>query len=263
MSQVPDLGQLLQTAHEEGDLSARSLAVLNVHDVGQAIQSGLGISALDVGSTELVLVAVLVDDSGSIRFAGNADAVCEGTNGLIDALMGSKQRQSILMHTRYLSSGFVLNPWCLLEDAKRLGAHNYNPMGGTPLYDQSVMLLGSVFAKAQEAKANGQIARTVTVIVTDGHDEHSVRTARDVEPIVRDMLMAEVHIIAGVGISDGATDFHGVFGEMGIHQEWILTPSNTRSDIRRAFQLVSSSAVRASQGAVSFSQTAAGGFGAP
>jgi len=64
-----------------------------------------------------------------------------------------------------------------------------------------------------------------------------------------------------MGIDDGFTDFRNVFQEMGVRDEWILTPANTESEIRKAFQVFSRSAVRASQSAVSFSQTAMGGFG--
>jgi hypothetical protein len=71
--------------------------------------------------------------------------------------------------------------------------------------------------------------------------------------------------VAGMGISDGSTDFARVFREMGIPDQWVLTPRNDPKEIRRAFQLFSQSAIRAS-GGVGFSQTAQtgvsmGGFG--
>jgi hypothetical protein len=67
----------------------------------------------------------------------------------------------------------------------------------------------------------------------------------------------------GIGIADGSTDFKAVFGEMGIRDEWILTPKNSPSEIRRAFQMLSQSATRASQSATTFSQAAMGGFASP
>ena len=260
-SQVPNLSSLFQSAHDEGDISAQSLGILSVVDVGQLIQAGIGVSALGVAASEVVLVTLEPDDSASILFAGNAPVMCDGHNMVIDALMVSKQRTAILFHTRYLN-GLEFNPWCLLEDARRMDSHNYNPDKGTPLYDQTVVVLGSVLAKAKEAKDNGQVARTVTLIMTDGHDEHSVRnTAKDVASLVHDMLMAETHIVALMGIDDGRTDFRQIAREMGIQDNWVLTPGNSPQEIRRAFQTFSSSAVRASQGAQSFSQTAVGGFG--
>jgi hypothetical protein len=48
-----------------------------------------------------------------------------------------------------------------------------------------------------------------------------------------------------------------VFREMGIEDRWILTPGSTASEIRRAFQVFSQSAIRAGQGAPA---PALGGF---
>lgn len=47
---------------------------------------------------------------------------------------------------------------------------------------------------------------------------------------------------------------------MGIEDRWILTPGQGASDIRRAFQVFSQSAVQASQGATAFHQASVGGF---
>ncbi len=262
MTESVKVNELLQSAEDAGNLSAQSVQALTVVDLGAQIQAGLGISVDDVKSSEVVLVTVMPDDSSSIEHAGNSQVVSDGHNLVIEALSGSKQQDSILLHTRYLN-GDVLNKYCLLDQAVRMDSSNYYPNKGTPLYDQAVVLLGTVLVKSQEFAENGVPVRTVTLLVTDGHDEHSTRqTAATVQPIIQDMLMAEVHIIAAMGIDDGGrTNFHQVFEEMGIKPEWILTPGNTPSEIRKAFQVFSQSAVRASQGAQSFSRAAMGGFG--
>ena len=125
-----------------------------------------------------------------------------------------------------------------------------------------VVLLGTVLAKAQEFADNGVPVRTVTLIISDGGDEHSHRaSAATVRSLVTDMLRAETHIVAAMGIDDGSTDFRQVFRDMGIRDEWILTPGNSRKEIHQAFQLFSQSAVRASQSGNSFNSL--GGFGSP
>jgi hypothetical protein len=87
-------------------------------------------------------------------------------------------------------------------------------------------------------------SRTVTLLITDGADVHSTRAdASHVKSLVDDLLAGENHIVAGMGISDGSTDFRAVFREMGIPDEWILTPGDGKSDIRRAFQVFSQSAI--------------------
>ncbi len=280
-SQVQNVSNLFQTAHDDGFLSAGSMQSLNSFDLGAEIQAGLGVSVNAVHSSEVVLVTMMVDDSGSIRFAGNSKAVRNGHNIVLEALLKSKQNHSILAHTCYLNGQvlFPYQPLAIVDQAKKnqngriayiqnpdvkmMTTRNYNPNLGTPLYDQTIVLLGRVLAKYQEFADSGVIARTVTLIITDGDDQHSCQaTAATVRPLVED-LIGERHIVAAMGIDDGCTDFSGIFREMGIRDEWILTPGNTENEIRNAFQMFSQSAVRASQGAGSFSQTASGGFAGP
>ena len=255
------LDDLFGAAKDDGELSQQSAQVLAIPDLGAQIQAGLGITVDDVQASEVVLVTMMCDDSGSIRFAGNAQAIRDGHNLVLDALAKAKQKDGLLAHTRLLN-GTVVFPYRPIEQAARLDAHNYDPNGGTPLYDQSVVLLGTVLAKAREFADAGVPARTVTLLLTDGADQHSVlASAKDVRAIVEDLRRQESHIVAGLGVSDGATDFKRVFREMGIEDKWILTAGANAQEIRKAFQLFSQSAVRASQ-AAAFSKTALGGFGA-
>ncbi len=241
--------QLLGEAHDQGALSAKSLKTLDVIDVGAQIQAGLGCTIDDVGSSEVVLVTMMPDDSQSIAHAGNTDAVRDGHNFVLQALTDSKQAGEVLAHTRYLN-GSVLCPYTALEHAVKMSAANYHPHLGTPLYDQACVVLGTVIAKAQELAQAGIAVRTVTLIITDGGDYGSRRCKpADVKAIVDDMLAQENHIVAAMGIHDGTTDFKAVFRAMGIPDRWVLTPGNSASEIRRAFAVFSQSAVRASQGA--------------
>ncbi|MEM9213018.1 MAG: hypothetical protein AAGD25_01450 [Cyanobacteria bacterium P01_F01_bin.150] len=260
MTSTPNIDNLFQTAHEDGLLSNASMQALNVVDIGAQIQAGLGIHVDDVMSSEVVLMTIMPDDSGSIKFSGNSAVVRAGHNTILDALATSKQQDNILVHNRYLN-GAVLYPYCPVKQAVRMDSQNYNPNKGTPLYEQTLVLLGTVLAKTQEFDDNGVPVRTVTLIITDGADGSSRATAKQVKTLVEAMLRSENHIVAGMGIDDGQTDFHHVFRAMGIRDEWILTPGNSQKDIRQAFQIFSQSAIRASQSAGSFSQTSLGGFG--
>lgn len=240
--------KLLADAHDTGALSAKSIAALDIVDVGAQIQAGLGVTIDDVAASEVVLLTMMPDDSGSITAANNAGAVRDGHNFVLDALSRSKQSGEVLAHTRYLN-GHVLCPYTTLANAVQLTPANYNPRLGTPLYDQTVVLLGTVIAKAQELAQAGIAVRSVTLLITDGGDCTSKRARpSDVATIVADMLAQENHIVAAMGIDDGTTDFRKVFRGMGIPDAWILTPGNSAPEIRRAFQVFSQSAVRASQG---------------
>lgn len=247
---TPAINQLFHNA----GLSVDSLQTLNVPDIGEAIQTAMGIDPDDVMSSESVLVTMLIDDSGSISFNGNTQNVIDGYNGVLEALQTSKQKDGILVHTKYLN-GVILYPYTLVETIHPITHVQYKPSGGTPLYDQSVILLGTVIAKTQEFLENGIPVKSITLIITDGRDEHSVRhKASDVAKIVRDMRNSENYIVAGFGISDGHTDFYKIFEDMGITREWILTSASDASSIRKTFQVFSQSALKISQG------TSLGGF---
>ncbi len=293
-STTVNLQSLITTAKASGELSGPSLAAIDVPDVGAAIQAAMGVSVDDVDASETVIVSLLMDDSGSIRFGKNADLVRQGHNLMLDALTGTKQRDSILAYCRYLN-GTVLYPYTPVVDAVRMDSSNYDPMGGTPLFDETVTLCATVLAKWQEFRQARVTCRTISAIIADGNDEGSYRqNAGTCRALITDMLAkSERNIIAGMGIDDAPlscrdcgntklretavsvkacpqcgsafhrTDFKKVFSDMGIPDQWILTPQNSPSEIRKAFLMLSQSAVRASQGATGFSQTAAGGFAAP
>ncbi len=254
------VGALLRDAKAEGALSKHSLNILSNDDIGEQIAAGLGTPALTVNATEVVLVSSLIDDSSSIRFvAGNTEAVRDGHNLLLGALGGSKASEGIQVACRYLN-GTILYDYRPLAGAVQMSSSNYDPCGGTPLYDQTVVFLGGVLVKTQEFAQQGVPVRSVSVIVTDGRDEGSVKhKAKDCASLAQDLVLQENHVVAFMGIDDGHMDFRAIALEMGVRDEWILTPKNTPSEIRKAFALVSKSAVRVSQ-AANFSQAAAGGF---
>jgi len=250
---------LFKSALADGALSASALKALQVANYGAAIQANLGIIPGDVKASEVVLVSLLLDDSGSIEDAGNTGAMKDGVNGILDALAGAKKRDDVLVYIELLNKGLV-QPYVLLADSVRLTGKNYKPYGQTPLFAKSVVFLGTVIAKAQEFALTGVPCRTISLIATDGANNVSGVPASDVAAIAKDMVSRELHIVMGYGISDGFTDFLRVFTEMGLKKNSILTSANDPKEVRQKLQLFSQSAVRASQGAASFSKVAGGGF---
>src|SRR6476659_913278 len=119
-----NIKKLFQDAEDEGQLSPAAVQALNVIDLGAQIQAGLGASVDDVQSSEVVLVTIMPDDSGSIQHGKNADAVRNGHNLVLSALVDSKQRDSILAHNRYLN-GHVLYPYCPITKAVKMDKSNY------------------------------------------------------------------------------------------------------------------------------------------
>jgi hypothetical protein len=257
-----DAAALFGAAADQGLVSAATHQALTVVDLGAQIQAALGTPPDLIEATEQFLVAIVLDDSSSIRFAGNEPIVRTGVKEVVKALGGSKTSDGILMLIQKLNSG-LLCPFTPIRDVPDITPQNYSCSGDTPLNDRVFETLSAVLAKQVQVNQTGAQVRTATLIVSDGANNASRRSAAEVKKLVTDLLKAECHIVAAMGIDDGSTDFRQVFSEMGIPDQWILTPKNNPTEIRRAFNLFSRSSVQASQGAASFSKTNAGGFQTP
>lgn len=335
---MADLHQLLQGAADEGDLSRVSISVMQSMDLTPIINNALGVSPVNVTSTEVILLGMLLDDSGSIAEkqvllddkgnpvydngkpvrVDNVGNMISGVNTVLDAQLSSKVRDTILVHIALLNGGLVceyrpietmirliskedlanlynnkdqkvvyeveqaatelgLPPDLVAErigfgERTALDAYNdaseswyvYWPTGGTPLYKNSIPFYATVVAKTQEYRDVGIAVRSIELTATDGEDLHSgLIKATDVASVVSDMLTTERHIVAAMGIKKENVDFRRVFKDMGIRDQWVLTPTNSPKEIRAAFLTFSQSAQRASQSAQNFSQSAVGGFTNP
>lgn len=256
---TPSTKQLFQSAQSAGNISQQSVQALTVVDVSAQINAAMGVPALNIPASEVVLVSQMPDDSGSM--ASKAKLACEGHNLVLDALDEARVKDNVLAHTRYLN-GQVLFPFCQLDQSVKMSLSNYFPSGNTPLYKQSLVLLATVLLKAQEFEDNGVPVRTISLIITDGGENASGKIrVTHVRQVVEDMLRAENHIIAGMGIDDGYTDFQQVFSEMGILPGWVLTPGNSEKEIRAAFRTFSKASAQASSSTAGFA--ALGGFVTP
>lgn len=113
----------------------------------------------------------------------------------------------------------------------------------------------------ERLRDGGTPARSVVVVVTDGEDVGSKHTVADCARLSRDLLASELFTLALVGVGSDV-NFEHVAKSMGIPPGCILWERDASpSGLRRAFQLVSRSAVRASQGKIQ--PGAAAGFFVP
>ncbi len=243
---MANIENLLVEAASDGEVSRHTTALLTDAATLTQIKKGDGVSASEYRESEALIVTLLVDDSGSIFDRGNDGAVRDGFNAIIEALKGTKQRGRILMSCRYLN-GTVLCPYEYLEKAPLMSDRNFRNGGGTPLYDQTLVTIGSVMAKAKEFDDAGINHRTWTLVISDGADEHSRRVrAADVAELIK-TLNSEVHVVLAIGVSDGKTDFRQVFCQMGIKEDKIMVSTDDPKAIRATFRLASQSAVAMNQ----------------
>jgi hypothetical protein len=187
----------------------------------------------------MLLVTMMPDDSGSINSCGNAPAIRRGHNEYLEGF--SQSPASILVRTRYLN-GSQLFDFCKPKDAVRMDRANYNPDHGTPLYDQTFAVLGEVLSSAALFAKQHQECEifTMTCILTDGADQGSrSKGPADVKAVVDRMLASGRHIVAGIGVRDGMTNFTQIFQSMGIPEQWIMVLEREEGDIVQGMSQVS------------------------
>ncbi len=262
-SSAANSNDLFDNARAEGVISAASHKAFTIPDVSAQINQAMGVPAIDVkGGSEIFAVEIVVDDSTSIRRAGNEQAIRDGVNKVRADLKGAKNHKSILMCVRFLNAGVVI-PFTPIDDVPLLDSTNYRANGGTPFYDTTVISYGDLVKKTQEFSDRGTPVRSATLLVCDGHDEGSslYMTPESVAPLTKDFLSGEQHIVCAMGIQDDlGTDFRDIFLRMGVLEQCILKTDASGTDIRRGFGTFSTVATTASQGAPGFSQAQVGGF---
>jgi uncharacterized protein YegL len=256
-----DLSQLFAGAVADGVISSASSSVLTGH-MGKVVIAGAAGRALeDITASDVTLVTVLIDASSSIADRGVEQVVRDGQNHIIDAFAKSKQKDALLLALWTFSTDMdVLHSYVPVDDAVRLTAKNYRGHGGTALYDTYCDALAANVAYAQRLRDGGTPCRSVVVVITDGEDTGSRRKAGDCARLSKELLASEMFILAFVGVGHDA-NFIQVATAMGIPPGCVLVQKDaTPSALRKVFQRVSQSAIRASQGQIA-PGVAAGFFG--
>ena len=214
------------------------------------IAGAAGKDAEDIVASDVTLVTLLVDASSSIHDRGLEDAVRAGQNTLVDALSDTRERDSILMALwTFNDDTNVLHSYVGLDDVTRLDKKSYAGLGCTRLYDTWCDALTANVSYAEQLRSSGTPCKSVVVVVTDGADVGSKRSAGECARISRVVLASEQFTLAFVGVGGG--DFHAIARDMGVPDGCVAVQAQaTPSAIRQVFRMVSQSAIRASQGRI-------------
>lgn len=246
------LNHLFSDAASSGIISTSTSTLLSGNLGNVVIAGAAGKDLEDIEATDVTLVTVLLDSSSSIGSRKLEQAVRDGYNLLLDTFACSKDRDSILLALwTFDSRATVIHSYVPVPEAASLDQTNYRAGGTTSLYDTWCDALAANIAYAQRLRDAGTPCRSVVIVITDGEDVSSKRLATHCAQISRDLLRSEQFLLAFVGVGDDV-DFHSVAKNMGIPEGNILAHiSANASDLRKAFQMVSQSAIRVSQSVVS------------
>ena len=264
-SQPADINALLSGAEQDGHISPQTTAVLKTRNLNALLQQGLGKPAVSVSLAQIFGQVVVLDDSSSIADANNEQIIRDGFNSMRKELISSTARDEIMIAVTQLNRG-ILVPFTPLVDCVELNSSNYEGNGRTPQYEGIVTGAGLLLSKWREFADQGAEFRGALVFVGDGAHYNPGGKLRkdDVRQTLEDLRRQgpERFLALFIGIDDGHTDFKAEGIAMGFDANKILTPKNTGSEIRKAFQVASRASKTASQSAGGFSKVATGGFGA-
>lgn len=214
----------------------------------------------ELATKDILLVLLLLDDSGSIGSSGNTQAVIDGYNGFIEAL--KKAQGEIRVKTMFLNGyGKPVTSFQHPNEVEAMTPQTYYPAGGTPLFPRSLEALSQVNCEAGQLALQGFTVRTMTFIFTDGGDTSGM-SASQVRAAVIPMLASGMHIVGGCAVNDGCTNFWQVFMAMGIPEQCIKVLKNDPDEIAQTMSSMGQTASEASidpRSYENFSQTGFGG----
>ena len=251
MSDKDDVNALISAAVAGGTIS-QSTANQITGNLGNIVLAGAAGKALeDITATDVTLVTVLLDASGSIRHRNLEAAIRDGHSALLTAFSGAKEGGSILLAVWTFNSQMdVLCSYLPVDEAAKLNAKNYSAIGSTKLYDTWCDALAANVAYAQRLRDGGTPTRSVVIVITDGEDVGSRKTSGECSKLSRELLASEMFTLSFVGVGTDA-NFDAVAKAMGIPAGCVLVQKDaTASGMRKVFQLVSQSAILASQGRI-------------
>jgi uncharacterized protein YegL len=259
------IANLFSSAAQAGTISDATSSVL-ANQVGGhlgsvVIAGAAGIDTEDIVASEVTLVTVLIDRSSSIASRSLEQAIRDGQNILVEAFSQSREKDSVLMALWTFNDELTVHhAYVPVNDALKLDASNYAAVGGTRLYDTWCDALAANVAYAQRLQNSGTPCRSIVVVITDGEDCGSRRSAAACAKISRELLASEQFILAFVGVG-ADTDFRKVARAMGVPNDSIAVQTDaTPAALRQIFRMVSQSAIRASQGKIAPGR---GGFFGP
>ncbi len=245
-----DPAALFSRAAAQGAVTAATATTLS-GDLGSLVIAGAaGLAAEDIQAQDVTLVTLLVDASSSIADRGLEASVREGQKALMEAFGGSTDDGVLVAQWTFASEVRVLHGYVPVADAARLDAKNYRANGTTHLHDAVFDAMAANLAYAQTLRDAGTPVLSVVVVVTDGEDVGSKRSAKTCAKLACDLVASEQFLLAFVGVGSDV-DFKQTAAAMGFPDGSVLVAKDaTPHALRQAFRMVSRSALQASRGRV-------------
>lgn len=204
----------------------------------------------EITSPRVTNFGIWLDGSSSMR--PWTSIMIECLNRVKNAISNSKQADEIQVGVTRFDSKVVPGGYQPIDKMMT----DYQACGRTLLYDCIVDGVPRLLNYMNEQRAFGTTPQGIVNIMSDGDDYGSLNKKHDAKDAIEELHNAEV-TVAYIAFGDEARE---IAEQLGIRPENIKNADNvTESELRKIFDLMSKSAIRASKAAAT-GNTAAGGF---
>lgn len=250
----------IQSAVSQGQISADAAEQL-IEPLDEVAASGAaGVAVDDIDAEEVTLISLVFDCSGSMSTF--RDTVIEAHKKcFLDPLKKAKNADAILCQVWIFSDDprqgekcRLLHGYMPVPDCPELTPAQYDPDGGTPLWESIVRAMTGLVAYSQTLRDSGTRTKNILVVFSDGAENASDRkfTSPGIRQVVAALLKQENYVLSYCFFGD-EKDAQRIAAEIGFPDHHRLTVGQNDSDIRRLFGQVSASVISASQSTVSAS----------
>lgn len=189
----------------------------------------------DLGATEYTLGAIAVDSSGSVYSYSSELENC--LSEIVEACRLNPRADNMML--RVTSFNSQLKEINGFKQLNQIGKDDFKgtiqPSGQTALYDATLEAIEGMLTYAKSMTDNDYAVNGILFVLTDGEENASIRSAKDVEKAFRDAVHGEVleslqSILIGVGVDGNVKMFLNKFEkEVGFSQFVAVGEANKKS----------------------------------
>lgn len=253
-----DLENALDLAASHGEITQKSKGIIIANLDATNMPNCFGAPADTLETTYPAIAHLIIDTTGSM--GPHRQAVIKALNELKADLIqaANKTGAEILLAVTQFSSLYnapkvrQVRSFEHIETIPDFTLADYDPDGGTPLYDAAFEGIKSTVTYGSLVFGAGATGRQqMVIILSDGQDNDSSKRAEEVAELLSEFANKSNFMIAFVGFGDEGY-FTQIAESMGIPRANILTVDKSNQGITKALKIVSSSigihSARAAQG---------------
>jgi hypothetical protein len=254
MSSQEVIAASLANAVSSGVISSQSQSAIESQLDDIALAGCEGVDVDDIDSEEVTLVVVAIDASGSM-YTWAEEVKRAYREQFLEPLKKAKNAESILVSVVVFSAGAgsnvrLVHGYMPVSQCPELTDSDYQPDGGTPLYDAVWNGLTGLVTYGQHLRDNGTRTKSIAVVLSDGWENSSRTSASKLRRLSGDVLTQHEYVLSYVFFGDQAEGDKAA-KDIGFPPHHRLTEDLDGSGIRRVFGQVSASVITTSQALVS------------